>query len=93
MFGHGSGDFNRNVATKIVEIPRNPTPERKKKQEILISCATVYGERAAQERSSCGFLRLVSTVPAEYSLVNLQRRNFHVLGSCAAGCRFLRNTL
>ena len=58
-------------------------PEVKKKQEISNSPFW----------SCLGFLRRTLPVPAQYFIVNLQRRNFHVLGSCTACCRFLYGSL
>ena len=57
------------------------------------SCTAVYRETAAQELPCLGFLRRMLPVPARQSIGKLQRRNFHVLGSCAACCRFLRGSL
>ena len=57
------------------------------------SCTAVYRETAAQELSCLGFLRRMLPVPARQSIGKLQRRSFHVLGSCTAGCRFLHGSL
>ena len=57
------------------------------------SSGILYSKPAAQELPCLGFLRRTLSVPARQSMGKLQRRNFHVLGSCAACCRFLRGSL
>ena len=52
----------------------------------------LYSKPAAQELPCLGFLRRMLPVPARQSIGKLQRRNFHVLGSCTAGCRFLHGS-
>ena len=57
------------------------------------SSGILYSKPAALELPCLGLLRRRLPVPVEYSIVNLQRWNFHVLGSSAAGCWFQWNTL
>ena len=83
-FLHGSPWGNCSAGTSMSWVPA---------PHVAGSCTAVYRETAAQELSCLGFLRRLLPVPARKSIGKLQRRSFHVLGSCTAGCRFLRGSL
>ena len=84
-------------------VPPQPPKRNNRKPCFTIGCITVSagthdddvddGKRAAQERLRLGFLRRMLPVPARQSIGKLQRRNFNVLGSCTACCRFLHGSL
>ena len=76
-----------NFKFPVLELSWVPAPH------VAGSSAILYSKPAAQELPCLGFLRRRLPVPVEYSIVNLQRWNFHVLGSSAAGCWFQWNTL
>ena len=61
--------------------------------QVSGSSGILDSKPAALEPPCLGLLRRRLPVPVEYSKVNMQRWNFHVLGSSAAGCRFQRNTI
>ena len=93
-----TGAFSSKVFTRTyMKVVSPQTPEEKQQETLFYDwvhyCLGRHSRPAAQELPCLGFLRRRLPVPVEYSIVNLQRWNFHVLGSSAAGCRFQWNTL